>query len=56
MTYYFAKTLHCSFDEAVQRTTDALKDAGFGILTDINVTETLKKKLGAFTHSASSNS
>lgn len=47
MTYYFAKTLHCSFDEAVQRTTGALKEAGFGILTEINVNETLKKKLGA---------
>lgn len=47
MSYYFAKTLHCSFDEAVQRTTDALKNAGFGILTEINVSETLKKKLGA---------
>lgn len=47
MTYYFAKTLHCSFDEAVQQTTDALKNAGFGILTEINVSETLKKKLGA---------
>lgn len=47
MSYYFAKTLHCSFDEAVQRTTDALKAAGFGILTEIDVKETLKKKLGA---------
>ncbi len=47
MTYYFAKTLHCSFDEGVQRATDALKNAGFGILTEIDVSETLKKKLGA---------
>lgn len=47
MSYYFAKTLHCPFDEAVQHTTEALKNAGFGVLTDINVTETLKKKLGA---------
>jgi uncharacterized protein (DUF302 family) len=38
--------LHCSFDEAVQRTTDALKNAGFGIITEIDVKETLKKKLG----------
>jgi uncharacterized protein (DUF302 family) len=45
MSYYFAKTLHCSFDEAVQRTTDALKQAGFGIITEIDVKETLKKKL-----------
>lgn len=47
MSYYFAKTLHCSFDEAVQRTTDALKNAGFGIITEIDVKETLKKKLDA---------
>ena len=47
MSYYFAKTLHCSFDAAVQRTTDALKTAGFGIITEIDVKETLKKKLDA---------
>ena len=46
MTYHFAKTLHCSFDEAAQQTTDALKNAGFGILTEINMSERLKKKLG----------
>jgi uncharacterized protein (DUF302 family) len=45
MSYYFAKTLHCSFDEAVQRTTEALKQAGFGIITEIDVKETLKKEL-----------
>lgn len=46
MSYYFAKTLHCPFDEAVRRTTDALKNAGFGIITEIDVKETFKKKLG----------
>jgi uncharacterized protein (DUF302 family) len=46
VNYYFAKILHCSFDEAVQRTTDALKNAGFGIITEIDVKETLRKKLG----------
>ncbi|MEY9626328.1 DUF302 domain-containing protein [Sinorhizobium fredii] len=45
MSYYFAKTLSCGFDEAVQRTTDALKAAGFGIITEIDVKETLKKKI-----------
>ena len=45
MTYYFAKTLDCSFDEAVRRTTDALKEAGFGVLTEIDVKATLRKKL-----------
>jgi uncharacterized protein (DUF302 family) len=47
MSYYFSKTLSCGFDEAVQRTTEALKNAGFGIITEIDVKETFKKKLGA---------
>lgn len=46
MNYYFAKTLHCSFDEAVERVTAGLKEAGFGIITEIDVKETFKKKLG----------
>ncbi|GBD87986.1 hypothetical protein BMS3Abin03_01920 [bacterium BMS3Abin03] len=45
MTYYFSKTLNLSFDEAVEKVTDALKSEGFGILTEIDVKETLKKKL-----------
>lgn len=45
MSYYFAKTLSCSFDEAIERTTEALKKAGFGIITEIDVKETLKRKL-----------
>lgn len=35
----------CGFDKAVQRTTGALKAAGFGIITEIDVKETLKKKI-----------
>lgn len=35
-----------SFDEAVRRTTDELKKEGFGVLTEIDVRETLRKKLG----------
>ena len=46
MSYYFAKRLHCSFDDAVMRVIDALKNAGFGIITEINVKDTFKKKLG----------
>jgi len=46
MSYYFAKTLHCSFDEAVQRVTDTLKKVGFGIITEIDVKDTFRKKLG----------
>ena len=45
MKYYFNKTLNASFDDAVQRVTDGLKKEGFGILTDIDVQQTLKKKL-----------
>ncbi|HVQ10291.1 MAG TPA: DUF302 domain-containing protein [Methyloceanibacter sp.] len=46
MTYYFSKTLDAGFDEAVERTTEALKQEGFGIITEIDVKETLRKKLG----------
>ncbi|CAN7635625.1 DUF302 domain-containing protein [Neorhizobium sp. LjRoot104] len=45
MSYYFAKTLHCPFADAVQRTTDVLKNAGFGIISEIDVKETFRKKL-----------
>lgn len=45
MSYYFAKTVDLSFDEAIQKATDELKKVGFGILTEIDVKETLKKKI-----------
>ena len=45
MSYYFGKTLNIPFDEAVERVTQELKKEGFGILTDIDVKATLKKKL-----------
>jgi uncharacterized protein (DUF302 family) len=45
MSYYFSKTLKISFEEAIARVTEALKKDGFGILTEIDVRETLKKKL-----------
>ncbi len=45
MSYYFTKTLDVSFDEAIARVTEELKKEGFGILTDIDVKETLKKKM-----------
>ncbi len=46
MSYYFGKTLPVAFDDAVIRTIDALKTEGFGVLTVIDVRETLKKKIG----------
>jgi uncharacterized protein (DUF302 family) len=45
MEYYFSKTLSGSFENAVQKVTDSLKEEGFGILTEIDLKATLKKKL-----------
>ncbi|MGP8232333.1 MAG: DUF302 domain-containing protein [Methylovirgula sp.] len=46
MSYYFAKTLNTDFDSAVKRVIEALKVAGFGIITEINVKDTFKQKMG----------
>ena len=45
MSYYFNAVIEGNFENVVQKTTEALKKEGFGILTDIDVTATLKKKL-----------
>ena len=45
MSYYFNKTLNTSFDDAVARVVTELKREGFGVLTEIDVSATLKKKL-----------
>lgn len=45
MSYCFSKKVAFSFDEAIVRVTEELKKEGFGILTEIDVTATLKKKL-----------
>jgi uncharacterized protein (DUF302 family) len=45
MSYYFSKTLDLPFDDAIVRVTEELKKEGFGILTDIDVRATMKKKL-----------
>lgn len=47
MSYYFAKRVEDSFDDAVARVTDALKSEGFGVLTRIDVQATIQQKLGA---------
>jgi uncharacterized protein (DUF302 family) len=46
MEYYFSKTLSVTFDEAVRITTEALKSEGFGVISEINMHEKLKEKLG----------
>lgn len=43
--YGFSKKLDTSFEKAVEKATAALKEEGFGVLTEIDVTATLKKKL-----------
>ncbi len=45
MKYYFSKSVALSFAEAIDKVTEELKKEGFGILTDIDVKQTLKKKL-----------
>jgi uncharacterized protein (DUF302 family) len=45
MSYYFSKILNVSFDEAISKVMNELKKEGFGILTEIDVKEALKKKL-----------
>jgi uncharacterized protein (DUF302 family) len=45
MEYYFNKTVNGTFQEIIKKVTKEFKEEGFGILTEIDVKETLKKKL-----------
>lgn len=45
MSYHFSKKTDLSFDEAIDKTTAILKEEGFGVLTEIDIKATLKKKL-----------
>ena len=45
MSYYMSKVLNCAYQDAVAKITEALKGEGFGVLTEIDVQATLKKKL-----------
>jgi len=44
--YAFGKTVNLSFEQATEAVTQALAKEGFGVLTEIDVAATLKKKLG----------
>ena len=46
MAYYFSTALNQSFESSIDRVTRALEAEGFGVLTEIDVKETMKKKLG----------
>lgn len=46
MSYYLGRMLSLPFDAALARTMDALKKEGFGVISDIDIKETLKKKIG----------
>ncbi len=45
MAYYFNRVLQLEFEEAIQRVVAALKNEGFGVLSDIDVKATLKQKI-----------
>lgn len=45
MTYHFSKTLRLPFDAVITQVMEALKREGFGILTEIDVQQTFKRKL-----------
>ncbi len=45
MRYGISKVVNLTYEEAVNKVTDELKKEGFGVLTTIDVKETLKKKL-----------
>ena len=45
MNYGFSKTLNLSYEKVIEKVTDELKKEGFGVLTSIDVKDTLKKKI-----------
>ncbi len=46
MKFYFEKKLNCGFEEAAEKIAGELKKFGFGILTEINMHDKFKEKLG----------
>ncbi len=47
MSYYFSTLVNLTFEQAIEKATEVLKTEGFGVLTEIDVTATLKNKIGA---------
>jgi uncharacterized protein (DUF302 family) len=45
MNYFFSKKVELNFEDAIAKITDELRNEGFGVLTEIDVQGTLKKKL-----------
>ncbi len=45
MSYYFSKIINTDFNKAIDKVTGELKKQGFGIVSEIDVKKTLKKKL-----------
>jgi uncharacterized protein (DUF302 family) len=45
MKYYYNKTVSGSFDQVIEKVTEELKNQGFGVLTEIDFSGTIKKKL-----------
>ncbi len=45
MNYHNSKIVNLSYEQAIEKVTDELKKEGFGVLTEIDVKDTLKKKL-----------
>jgi uncharacterized protein (DUF302 family) len=46
MEYYFSTILDCSFEEAESKALSALKEKGFGMITEIDMRQKLNEKLG----------
>lgn len=45
MSYYFTTTVKGAFDPTIEKVIEALKSEGFGVLTEINIKDTFKKKI-----------
>jgi len=46
MAYYFSKTVQASFNDAVEKVTAALSEEGFGVISEIDIHEKIKAKVG----------